>query len=111
LFGLANSERGSMIWEDRAVADPFVESDQLDAVLEFASVSARRYLRGIRGEHVPTRAFEASLSRWSDAMPEDGVGALATLTELGARAREAATRSSGPRFFHFVMGGGTPAAL
>ena len=29
----------------------------------------------------------------------------------GERAREAATRSSGPRFFHFVMGGGTPAAL
>jgi glutamate/tyrosine decarboxylase-like PLP-dependent enzyme len=44
-------------------------------------------------------------------MPEDGVGALAALTELGERAREAATRSSGPRFFHFVMGGGTPAAL
>ena len=100
-----------MIWEDRAVADPFAESDQLDAVLELASVSARRYLRGIRGEHVLTPDVEAALSRWSDAMPEDGVGALATLTELGERAREAATRSSGPRFFHFVMGGGTPAAL
>ena len=97
-----------MIWEDRAVADPFAESDQLDAVLELASVSARRYLRGIRGEHVLTPDVEAALSRWSDAMPEDGVGALATLTELGERAREAATRSSGPRFFHFRDGRRNP---
>jgi glutamate/tyrosine decarboxylase-like PLP-dependent enzyme len=93
------------------VADPFAESDQLDAVLALASGSARRYLRGVRGELVLAPDVEASLSRWSDAMPEDGVGALAALTELGDRARKAATRSSGPRFFHFVMGGGTPAAL
>jgi glutamate/tyrosine decarboxylase-like PLP-dependent enzyme len=44
-------------------------------------------------------------------MPEEGAGTLAALTELADRARETATRSSGPRFFHFVMGGGTPAAL
>jgi glutamate/tyrosine decarboxylase-like PLP-dependent enzyme len=44
-------------------------------------------------------------------MPEEGDGSLATLAELVTRARAAATRSSGPRFFHFVMGGGTPAAL
>jgi len=111
LLRLVNRERGSMIWEDRAVADPFTESNQLDAVLELASASARRYLRGIRDERVLAADVEAALSRWSDAMPEDGVGALAALTELGERAGEAATRSSGPRFFHFVMGGGTPAAL
>lgn len=40
-----------------------------------------------------------------------GRGDVVRLTELGDRARESATRSSGPRFFHFVMGGGTPAAL
>jgi glutamate/tyrosine decarboxylase-like PLP-dependent enzyme len=44
-------------------------------------------------------------------MPEEGVGTLAAVGELAARANEAATRSSGPRFFHFVVGGGTPAAL
>jgi glutamate/tyrosine decarboxylase-like PLP-dependent enzyme len=44
-------------------------------------------------------------------MPEQGTGTLAALAELADRARETATRSSGPRFFHFVMGGGTPAAL
>ena len=44
-------------------------------------------------------------------MPEHGDGTLAAVSELAARGRQAATRSSGPRFFHFVMGGGTPAAL
>ncbi len=41
-------------------------------------------------------------------MPEDVDGALVALTELAERGRDAATRSTGPRFFHFVMGGGTP---
>ena len=43
-------------------------------------------------------------------LPEDGAGTMAAVDEL-IRAGDAATRSSGPRFFHWVMGGGTPAAL
>ena len=54
---------------------------------------------------------EAAIERWRDLMPEDGAGTLAALSELAERARESATRWSEPRFFHFVMGGGTPAAL
>jgi glutamate/tyrosine decarboxylase-like PLP-dependent enzyme len=54
---------------------------------------------------------EEAILGWSDPMPETGDGTLAALTELADRANETATRSSGPRFFHFVMGGGTPAAL
>jgi hypothetical protein len=87
-----------MIWEDRAVADPFAASDRLDAVLELASDSARRYLRGVRDQPVLTPDVEAALSRWSDAMPEDGMGTLATLTELaggrGMRRRARAARGS-----------------
>src|SRR5438477_1424601 len=44
-------------------------------------------------------------------LPAEGVGSLQALTELVAIARDGATGSAGPRFFHFVMGGGTPAAL
>ncbi len=44
------------------------------------------------------------------ALPEDGAGSLAAIRELAA-AHPAALRSSGPRFFHWVVGGGTPAAL
>src|SRR5207248_1468799 len=44
-------------------------------------------------------------------LPEDGSGSLATLTMLLTHGMEAATNSAGPRFFHFVTGGSTPAAL
>ena len=91
--------------------DPFAERDQLDAALEVAAKIARGYLARIDDERVLSWDVEAAIGRWRDPMPEEGVGALTALAELGDRAREAAMRSSGPRFFHFVMGGGTPAAL
>jgi glutamate/tyrosine decarboxylase-like PLP-dependent enzyme len=93
------------------VADPLAERDRLDAALEFAATSARGYLERMPDEHVLKPGTEDAIGRWRDPMPEQGDGALVALTELADRARETATRSSGPRFFHFVMGGGTPAAL
>jgi glutamate/tyrosine decarboxylase-like PLP-dependent enzyme len=44
-------------------------------------------------------------------LPNDGDGAPAALEELIRLGEAAATRSAGPRFFHFVTGGSTPAAL
>jgi glutamate/tyrosine decarboxylase-like PLP-dependent enzyme len=93
------------------VADPLRETGELDAALEFAALEARRYLQTLRGDPVVPPGAEAAIERWTDPMPEDGDGALTALGELARRARDAATRSSGPRFFHFVMGGGTPAAV
>ncbi|HUO72587.1 MAG TPA: pyridoxal-dependent decarboxylase [Solirubrobacteraceae bacterium] len=101
----------SSMWEDGAVPDPFGERHQLDATLEFASAMARQYVDGIRDERVKRPGTEDAIARWTDPMPEEGVGSRTALTELGERAQETATRSSGPRFFHFVVGGGTPAAL
>jgi glutamate/tyrosine decarboxylase-like PLP-dependent enzyme len=43
-------------------------------------------------------------------LPEDGDGALVAIDEL-MRASDGALRNSGPRFFHWVVGGTTPAAL
>jgi glutamate/tyrosine decarboxylase-like PLP-dependent enzyme len=97
--------------EDRPVPDPFVERDQLDAALETSARIARGYLERIGEERVLSPDVEVAIGGWTDPMPEEGVGALNALAERGQRAREAATRSSGPRFFNFVMGGGTPAAL
>jgi glutamate/tyrosine decarboxylase-like PLP-dependent enzyme len=94
-----------------AVPDPLDERRELTAALEFAAEEAKRYLGGIGNAGVLDPGAERAIDGWSDPMPEQGDGTLPALAELAARGRATATRSSGPRFFHFVMGGGTPAAL
>jgi glutamate/tyrosine decarboxylase-like PLP-dependent enzyme len=93
------------------VPDPLQEQGKLDEALRFAAAESRRYLAGIDDARVLQAGAEQLINGWSDPMPEAGEGTIATLVELVARGDAAATRSSGPRFFHFVMGGGTPAAL
>jgi glutamate/tyrosine decarboxylase-like PLP-dependent enzyme len=93
------------------MADPLLERPELDATLELAAREARAYLERLDTDHVIAEGAEGAIDRWTDPMPERGEGSLAAVSELAARAASAATRSSGPKFFHFVMGGGTPAAV
>jgi glutamate/tyrosine decarboxylase-like PLP-dependent enzyme len=51
------------------------------------------------------------VAQFGGPLPEEGSGTLEALRELAAGASELATRASGPRYFHFVTGGVTPAAL
>ena len=93
------------------MADPLTERDQVTAALSVAAEEARAYLADIDSRAVVDPGAEEIVHGWDDPMPEEGDGTLAAVRELAARGQQAATRSSGPRFFHFVMGGGTPAAL
>ena len=88
--------------------DPLSDRVNVAAVLDLAAKEAKAYLAGIDDALVRPEGSEAIRDM---EMPEQGVGALAALTELIDAAVEGSTRSAGPRFFHFVMGGGTPAAL
>jgi glutamate/tyrosine decarboxylase-like PLP-dependent enzyme len=88
------------------VADPLERRGEEAAVLEFALAEATRYLEALDESPV----LPAGGERFGGALDEDGIGARAALAELVAGAG-IATRSSGPRFFHFVTGGTTPAAL
>ena len=93
------------------MSDPLDRRDELERVLELAAVDARAYLAGLAADPVqPPDSLEA-VEAVGGELPRSGEGAPAALTELGRLARQAATRSSGPRFFHFVIGGSTPAAL
>jgi glutamate/tyrosine decarboxylase-like PLP-dependent enzyme len=85
--------------------DPLDARDE-EAALEYVLETARHYLAELSKSPV----LPAHGHRFDGALPEDGDGALAALSELVAGA-DVATRSSGPRFFHFVTGGTTPAAL
>ena len=92
------------------MTDPLLLRDELDQALAYAVREATRYLAELDESPVlPAGASEAA-DALAGALPEDGDGALAALTELVEQGLGAATRSSGPRFFHFVTGGVTPAA-
>jgi glutamate/tyrosine decarboxylase-like PLP-dependent enzyme len=92
------------------VPDPLERRDEIEEALELAAEHARAYLAGIEDGPVQP-AFEQRLAELDRTFPEDGDGALAPIRELGELGRDVANRSAGPRFFHFVIGGTTPAAL
>ncbi|RDS85482.1 pyridoxal phosphate-dependent decarboxylase family protein [Dyella psychrodurans] len=80
-----------------------------DAILDQARTMAGDYLRSLpqrpAAAHLP-----AELSA-SIALPADGEGALATLQRFERDHVPLLSGSPGPRYFGFVTGGGTPAAL
>lgn len=87
------------------MAQPIDGGDER-AVLDYVLETAKRYLAELDDSPVlPARG-----ERFGGPLPAEGDGALAALSELVAGS-DVATRSSGPRFFHFVTGGATPAAL
>jgi len=90
-----------------AVADPLSDHDQLAAALRLVEREAEEYLAAV-DEAIVRPPGGADVD---GTLPVDGDGTLPALTDLITAARDDATRSTGPRFFHFVMGGVTPAAL
>ena len=93
------------------MTDPIAERGELDAALRLVADEAREYLATLPDARVMPQGAEAALRDRDGQLPEHGDGTLAALTELAETARASATRASGPRFFHFVTGGTTPAAL
>jgi glutamate/tyrosine decarboxylase-like PLP-dependent enzyme len=89
---------------------PTPSPQEIGDVIGFASRAAARYLDEI--DERPAREPQARdvAMRFGGRLPDEGVGAIAALEEL-ADGFDAAVRSAGPRFFHFVNGGTTPAAL
>ena len=89
------------------MADPIADRDQLASALRLIEREAEAFLAEVDHSLVRPRGSPAI----DGALPPEGVGSLEALTELVRASTEGATRSTGPRFFHFVMGGVTPAAL
>ena len=85
-----------------------MERAELDGVIEAVVAEARAYLAEL--DEAPVLEDAGATERFGGSLPEEGSGAAAALAEL-LEGKPAATRSPGPRFFHFVTGGVTPAAF
>ena len=87
------------------------DRDELEEVLEQVVGAAREYLADLDERVVREPGAGAAARSFRGPLPEDGLGAPAALRALLDRGLEASVASSGPRNFHFVTGGATPAGL
>jgi glutamate/tyrosine decarboxylase-like PLP-dependent enzyme len=92
------------------MSDPIFEREQVMPALRAAAAAAERYLSSIDTDLVRRGGADAAAMSLRATFPENGDGALVAIDEL-MRASNGALRASGPRFFHWVIGGTTPAAL
>ncbi|MEU4805209.1 pyridoxal-dependent decarboxylase [Actinosynnema sp. NPDC023587] len=92
------------------MGDPLISREDAAEALGMVARAAGRYLDAL--PHLPVRDLsQAHLVKELDGpLPEDGDGTLTAVADLLRIGTRAATHSSGPRFFHFVVGGSTPAA-
>lgn len=87
-----------------------MDRQEIENVLALVVEEARAYLAALDTDPVLAAGAEDATARFGGGLPQKGVGAAPALGEL-LEGLPAATRSPGPRFFHFVTGGVTPAAL
>jgi glutamate/tyrosine decarboxylase-like PLP-dependent enzyme len=92
------------------MAHPLAGKDEMRATLDYVVAEAHRYLDRLDDSPVRMPGADDVASKLSGGLPQEGEGALKALRELVEQGLDGAIRSSGPRFFHFVQGGTTPAA-
>ncbi len=97
------------------MADPLRDRDQAADALELVAKAAASYLDTLAVRPVHDPASEELLAQLDGGvpggrLPDHGEGTLDSVGQLLTVGTRAATHSSGPRFFHFVVGGSTPAA-
>jgi len=91
--------------------DPLWERPLTGPLLASVAAAADAYLSELDSRLVADPAAGVLLAELRRPLPEDGLGSPETVEELLRIGTATATHSAGPRFFHFVMGGATPAAL
>jgi glutamate/tyrosine decarboxylase-like PLP-dependent enzyme len=80
-------------------------------IISYVATAAGEWFEGLGDAPVAPEGFERAAAALGGRLPEYGDGGVAALRALVEGSLGGAVRSSGPRFFHFVTGGVTPAAL
>ncbi len=87
------------------------DRSEIADVLAHVATAARDYLEHLDERQVRSPDVRRALAAFAGPLPDEGEGALEALRQLMHDGLDGAVHSSGPRCFHFVLGGVTPAAL
>jgi glutamate/tyrosine decarboxylase-like PLP-dependent enzyme len=94
-----------------ATSPPLPDRAEIEAVIAQVFAEARAYLADVDTRPVREPGIDAAAESFGGPLPDVGVGAASALAELARDRFRGAAHTAGPRCFHFVMGGATPAAL
>jgi glutamate/tyrosine decarboxylase-like PLP-dependent enzyme len=92
-------------------SSPVPSREEIAEVVDLIMRQAKNYLDELDTRPVRSLNAEDVLVEFKEAMPEVGEGTTETLRLLIQKGFDASVTSAGPRCFHFVIGGTTPAAL
>jgi glutamate/tyrosine decarboxylase-like PLP-dependent enzyme len=93
------------------IAGSLPRLEEMREALGLAAEEALRFLETLPEQPVRSKGADDAAMRFDGPLPEEGEGATAAIRKLLDDGMEAVIRSAGPRFFHFVIGGSTPASL
>jgi glutamate/tyrosine decarboxylase-like PLP-dependent enzyme len=93
------------------VADPWNERTAAAGALHAVTAAAGPYLDSLADRKVFDAAAMDLLAGLGGPLPEHGLGTGPAVDRLLTIGTAAGTALAGPRFFHFVTGGATPAAM
>jgi glutamate/tyrosine decarboxylase-like PLP-dependent enzyme len=99
------------LWQAVAVADPIDDLAAAADALRRVTAAAGPYLDSLTDRKVFDAEAAKLLTGLGGPLPEHGLGTAPAVDRLLEIGTAAGTASSGPRFFHFVIGGATPAAM
>jgi glutamate/tyrosine decarboxylase-like PLP-dependent enzyme len=89
---------------------PAPDRKEIAPIVRLVQKQMGSYLADLDELRVRDPNAEQVVEAFGGSLPEEGTGGAAALSEL-LSGGEGVLHSSGPRFFHFVTGGVTPAAL
>lgn len=92
-------------------SEGFPNRKEYESVIRLVSQAANAYIRDLDDRPVRSKEIKDHLEAFDMPLPEEGEGAKYALELLIRRGIEASVATAGPRSFHFVIGGSTPAAL
>ncbi len=93
------------------MGDPLLDREADRITLGQVYEAAGTYLHSLADRPVVDPAARPLLDGLGGDLPEEGSGSTAAVHRLLRIGTAAATHSAGPRFFHYIVGGSTPAAL
>jgi glutamate/tyrosine decarboxylase-like PLP-dependent enzyme len=85
--------------------------EEISEVLKLIVAEADSYFNHLDNLPVRSKEVHRLLAKFNTPLPDEGSGALKALKEMIQKGLNGVVNSAGPRFFHFITGGSTPAAL